>query len=85
MHSFMSYFWPQAMIVTIIIIYLFFLFVGVHSVVVKHWRTCTQLKTAEVHVWSCTLPQAVFEEKYFLLRKRRNMPHYINVIDIMQF
>lgn len=32
----MSYFWPQAMIVIIII---FFLFVGVHAVVVKHWRT----------------------------------------------
>lgn len=47
--------------------------------------TSTQLKTAEVHVWSCTLPQAVFEEKCFLLRRRRNMPHYISVIDIMQF
>lgn len=79
----MSFFWPQAMIVIIIIF--FFICGGPCGGCETLEDTSTQLKTAEVHVWSCTLPQVVFEEKCFLLRRRRNVPHYINVIDIVQF
>lgn len=63
---------------------LLFLFVGVHSVVATHWKKHLFNFRQQWHVSSCTLPQVVSEKKCFLLRSKRNMPHYISVIDIVQ-